>query len=351
MLAGQQLNDAIAALLDAFRLPGELNIVVGVADIGLPFSNFTVAGNLQATVDNLLQYADAQGQVTKLLKTAVGKAPGNPKLQKVWRQFAPLDAELAGYGTDLPTFEALLFKARPFADIVPFLTTLSARRRAVCRIEPQPLTQSKQGFGSGFLVAPDVVITNAHVADEFYGPPGTVPSRVPASQVRVRFDAERDAAGVEGAGTPVELAADFRILYSDRFALDFALLRLARPAPDPEDGSPRGFLTPLEYPFDPTVPEPLAILQHPAAAPLQLAFGVLTADPPPPNRVRYAVNTEGGSSGSPVMTQGLEVVALHHAPGGRASNQGVPFSAIKAHWRQPGPRAALVAAGLSRLVP
>ena len=50
------------------------------------------------------------------------------------------------------------------------------------------------------------------------------------------------------------------------------------------------------------------------------------------------------------MTQGLEVVALHHSEGGEKSNEGIPFRDIKAHWNQPEQKAALTAASLTHLL-
>jgi hypothetical protein len=348
------LDETIDALMDAFRLQGELDVVVGIADVGASFASYrgAGAGNVRIALFNLLTDLDAKGGHTALIRAAVSKAPNNAKLRALWGKFGPAQRELAGYGTDLPTFEKLLYTARPFADIVPFLALLASRRRAVCRIEPQPIGQSKEGFGTGFLVAPDVVLTCGHVADEFWGAESERQPRVKPADVRVRFDVEADASGVVGMGSEVRLADDFRILYSDRFALDFALFRLARSAADdPLPDGPRGHLRPTAHPFDSTVPEALAILGHPDGMPLKLSYGVVAASPPPPNRVRYAVNTLPGSSGSPVLSsQELNVVALHHAPGGQSSNQGVPCDALIRHWRTTEPKAKLTAAGLSHLV-
>jgi hypothetical protein len=115
-------------------------------------------------------------------------------------------------------------------------------------------------------------------------------------------------------------------------------VRLARPVgKDPDaDGSPRGW---IELPTNqPAVNglQFLMILQHPARRPLELAldtnanalllFGGL--------RLRYATNTEAGSSGSPVFDKYWKLVGLHHYGDPAynhppAYNQAVPIGLIR----------------------
>lgn len=127
--------------------------------------------------------------------------------------------------------------------------------------------------------------------------------------------------------------------------LDFALLRLAKPAGDEAvDGSTRGFLQLTARAFNAT--DPILILQHPAAAPLKVSFGAVE-EPVPPNWVLYKVNTEGGSSGSPCLTQDLKVSAIHHY-GLVTNNRGVTHDAILSHLA--GRREQLKALGLEHLI-
>jgi endonuclease G len=87
--------------------------------------------------------------------------------------------------------------------------------------------------------------------------------------------------------------------------------------------------------------EPVRIVGHPEGRPMQLSIaspgGVRLT--PPKNRVRYATNTESGSSGSPVFNKDWRIVALHHAAGPTPTpgdfnmssgdfNQGIPMSLI-----------------------
>ena len=128
--------------------------------------------------------------------------------------------------------------------------------------------------------------------------------------------------------------------------LDYAIVRLdGTPGNDPvgakasPNSPPRGWIGVSEKPFAFNAQAPLMVLQHPDAAPLKLALemnGIIGLNANR-TRVRYTVNTEGGSSGSPCFSTDFQLVALHHAgdPNFAAGhkptfNQGIPFDAIVA---------------------
>ena len=60
--------------------------------------------------------------------------------------------------------ERIVLKGVKFEDVGPWIDQLATMRRAVCRIEPQPESDTIEGYGTGFLVAPDVVIRVARRA-------------------------------------------------------------------------------------------------------------------------------------------------------------------------------------------
>jgi hypothetical protein len=214
--------------------------------------------------------------------------------------------------------------------------------------------ESIAGFGTRYLVAPDVVMTNFHVAESFWANPAK------AKRVKLRFDFESQTTGVGvSEGTEYALALEWptkptkgdewkhpwQCMSSPQAELDFALLRLAKPSGDETvDGGVRGFLQLTARAFNAT--DPILILQHPAAAPLKLSFGAVEG-PVPPNRVLYKVNTEGGSSGSPCLTQDLKVTAIHHY-GLVNNNRGVTHEAILSHFA--GKREQLKTLGLEHLI-
>lgn len=360
MRSGAIRYEIIEALLAAFPDPGDMDIVVRLADIGTNFANFrTAVGTtyeqaLHALIGN---YADPRDQLLPLLKAARKRNPGNPELRALMGKLADLEDRFGALRPDksFGEIERIVLKGVTFEDVTVWIEKLKARRRAVCRVEPQPQAQTIAGYGSGFLVASDVVITNFHVARPFWD------DEARARRVVFRFGYETDSAGVKVSdGVEYRLAIAWRgpgipdagqdkrpwqVLSSPEDELDYALLRLDKPAgTDRIDGAERGFLTPTSWRF--SEEDPLLILQHPSAAPLKLAIGAVER-PDPPSHVFYTVNTEGGASGSPCLNQRLEVIALHHQ-GESSRNRGVAFAAIREDWstRQD----ALEAQGLSWLV-
>ena len=94
-------------------------------------------------------------------------------------------------------------------------------------------------YGTGFLVAEDVIITNFHVAGPFWD------DKTKAGRVVLRFGYETDSSGVEvSGGVEYKLASTWRgpgaptpgadrpwqVLSSPEDKRDFALLRLEKAA-------------------------------------------------------------------------------------------------------------------------
>jgi len=359
MRSGAIQKNLREALLDAFRRAYEMEIVVSDADIGTTFANFlAVPGTTyEVALFNLLDYVEAQNKLVPFLQAARDRNSGNENLRTVLANLSALEARYAALrpNKSLGEAERIVLKGLTFEDAAVWISTLAKMRRAVRRVEPQPETESIGGYGTGYLVAPDVVMTNFHVAEAFWD------DETEASRVVLRFDYEKGAAGVavsdgvafklantwRGPAGPraAQAARPWQVLSSPIADLDFALLRLDRPAgDDPVDGGRRNFLKLTARSFNPT--DPLLILQHPDAAPLKLSFGAVEMLDPP-NRVLYRVNTDGGSSGSPCLTQDLKVTAIHHF-GATQNNRGVTHEAILAHLASK--REVLASQGLEQLL-
>ena len=191
--------------------------------------------------------------------------------------------------------------------------------RRICRVEIPKGT----GIGTGFLVAPDLVITNWHVAAAIKKT-GTA-----AHDVGLQFDYVERTGKMEPAGATYTLAKDYLVDHSDFRDLDYALLRVnGRPGEeviDERSGRWRGWLTPGPHTFE--IGEPLLILQHPLAAPLLFDIGVVQGKVGLFERVLYTTHTQPGSSGSPVFARDWQPVAIHHY-GQRSGNMGVSLEAI-----------------------
>ena len=299
------------SLLDAFPQLNELRMVVDNT-LGEPLQNITMANDMPTVVFDLIGWAKARGRLTELVIGAAAENRGNDKLRTIADQFRLVQ----GGGGE---HERIVVEGVPFENAGQWLDKFARLRRAVCRFEPQPETVSLKGFGSAFLVAPDVIMTNFHVAGHL--------SDARAAAAVARFDYELDLNGNKQPGQEVKLATPW-CLAADA-ALDYVLVRLAARGtdlPGPSGGA-REYIRLTAHDF--TQSEPLVILQHPAAAPLKLAFGtvILAVDG---NGVTYSANTKPGSSGSPTMTTALNAVAIHHQ-GDKNMNRGVRMALILEH--------------------
>jgi V8-like Glu-specific endopeptidase len=279
--------------------------------LNVPLQNITGINNSMETMAfDLIRWALAHGRLTELVIGAAAVNPGAARLKTVADRFRFV-------ATAPGEVERIVLKDVPFENVGQWLDTLSRRRRAVCRIEPQA-PPNISGYGTGFLVARDVVMTNYHVIEPFI--------TRGSEKVVVRFDYETGTDGVAvSSGRPCRLINEWRLIDSPVEDLDFALIRLAEPAAeDAVPGGQRGALRPTRK--LPTAGSPLIILQHPDAKPLKLAIGSVVDPDVAPNRVSYMVNTEPGSSGSPCFNNGLDLVALHHW--GATPNRGVRLSGV-----------------------
>jgi V8-like Glu-specific endopeptidase len=183
---------------------------------------------------------------------------------------------------------------------------------AVGRIE-RPEGEAR---GTGFLIGPDLLLTNQHVLKEM----------AHLEQAVVRFGYQNDTAGVAEKGRVVPIREDFYFA-SPAEQLDYALVRLAEKplaaimVKDDEAsqsmaellgrGKHRGYLIATSRLL--ISDERVNIIQHPDGNPLKVVLTQNRIVHVTDTRVQYVADTMDGSSGSPVFSRGWEVVALHHS--------------------------------------
>lgn len=341
-LNGARLEALSEALRDAFS-PQRLREMLRFK-LDKRLEDYSLGEDYREIVFELITHAEAEGWTAELVQAARQSVPGNALLQAL--------AQEVSLAAITPELERTIKKDNPFLDIAAFRTRLGQVETQVCRIEiPTPRGMV---YGTGFLVGPDVVMTNHHVMDVI------ISGKVKPDVARFRFDYKRLADSIVSEGAVFTLAADDWLVDDSSPSavdskrepkpdvpkpdeLDYALIRLAgtpgtKPAGEKADpkAPPRGWIA-LDG-AAPAAPEsPLLIVQHPDAAPLKLALdmsGVIGLNGNA-TRLKYKVNTEGGSSGAPCFNANWELVALHHSGDPNFDrdykpeyNEGVPIAAI-----------------------
>lgn len=193
--------------------------------------------------------------------------------------------------------------------------------RSVCRV----LTPG--GTGTGFLVAPNVVMTNHHV----------IPDAASAGKSFVEFNYQEDADGRPLETVRYRLSPDpASFKTSPKALLDYTLaVVLADPAKPPLESW--GHL-PLNANADPVPTELVVIIQHPNGGPKQIALSANAVMGTRGRLIHYTTDTMPGSSGSPVFNDSWQVIAIHHVGGAVAKgtdgksryvNEGILMSAIR----------------------
>ncbi|NER45828.1 MAG: trypsin-like peptidase domain-containing protein [Symploca sp. SIO1A3] len=150
--------------------------------------------------------------------------------------------------------------------------------------------------GTGFLVTEDLLLTNNHVLSS---------SDLLLNSI-FRFNYEDDFQG--HAQPSDEYYAKPNGLFHTNQDLDYSLVQL-----DGEPGRKWGWLPLLSREIKHR--ERVNIIQHPAGRPKEISFQNNFVEYTGGNVVQYVTSTLNGSSGSPVLNDGWEVVALHHAGG------------------------------------
>ena len=198
---------------------------------------------------------------------------------------------------------------------INYLVIGAQRARAVCRIHLRDALGTTVGFGTGFLVAPGVLMTNHHV----------IAGAEEARHALAEFDYEYDVTGRDKPVAAFALTVDAAPLSYK--PLDFCL---AGVAPRSIDGrrslSEFGWLRLNGTPGKAIIGEYLSILQHPGGERKQACIreNKLLRYDDNGTTLWYKTDTVGGSSGSPVFNQTWQVVALHHS--------GVPEKDRQGRW-------------------
>lgn len=351
-LTGTQYKKFSKALRGAYNY----NELTRMLKFGLErdIQNITLAQTYEQVVFDLIGAAERQGWILNLLAAAVADNPGNAELILFAEGFG-ITPEIVYVNPEGETSSGSLRKSalQRMIDAANSPLDISVWRRNLGKVEVQTCSIEIRNAhaGTGFLLGPDLVMTNYHVMQSvIQGQEGLGPS-----DVSVRFDFKRDKDGQTiHSGTLYGLDSSDWLLHHSPYSqsdqlgsenndsaeneLDFALLRLKeRPGELPVSGNPdaesRGWIQPSTIEHNFTANRALYIVQHPNGQPMKLAMDThaVTGLNSNGTRVRYRTNTDPGSSGSPCFDREWMLVALHQSGDINTIpkwNQGIPFAKI-----------------------
>jgi endonuclease G, mitochondrial len=312
------LNDPLAGLANRtmllFRLPKE-----PVAAISRYQAPLTDLSNIVSAVSGMGQLLDTgEWAIGIVTRNALRLARGT----ELAKALAALLAEMETIATPPPAPIPEVVIGQDERLPISFLERAMDSARSVAKVLVtrvfNGVKQSGTGSrasGTGWMIAPDLLITNHHVIE-----------------VRdLRFEATASESDLSAQAGTVEVwfnyhddqdthwdYQDWELAHASR-VFDYAILRSINNS----DGAVKplsdwGFLPILLDPPQLTKGARLNIIQHPQGGPKRLAvrsnfYFDRFSTPDQPDRVRYITDTEPGSSGSPVFGDDWRVLALHHA--------------------------------------
>lgn len=193
--------------------------------------------------------------------------------------------------------------------------------RAVCRIQVRDELGRMQGFGTGFMVSPNLLLTNNHVLEG--------PSMARRSLADFNFQDDTNFIPLETKTFPLDAS---RFFFTDP-DLDFTLVAVRPQSTDGTELTGFGYLRLLPDSGKALIKEYVTVIQHPEGSTKQVALRENQVVGLIDNFIHYETDTQPGSSGSPVFNDQWEVVSLHHAGVKKMDEQGRPLTVDDQLWK------------------
>jgi endonuclease G len=317
-LEGEQYEQLEQALVSAFPTKEKLKRMVRIR-FNKPLQAVAEGANHTERVDNLIDWAEAEGLLPRLVAAAQQQNPGNPDLQAFIHSLSSTHSESGAQSnalkqgpafdwrgpTDERELEGLLRPQRDVASYdMAFIQRASQPAAAVCRIE----LPNQEAIGTGFLIAKNLVLTNYHVIVPY----DDADPHALLGQITLRFGYLTEDAGQGAAGQAFALAPNPLLKFKTvEDGLDYALLKVEDRILVAQGLQPITWCSSRLPDRDMNI----HILQHPEGQTLRVTFsnngitGVYERD----GLIQYVSDTSVGSSGSPCFNDSWELVAVHHA--------------------------------------
>lgn len=330
-LNGPQRKVLRRAVVEAFDRDGLNSLMV---DTGFgSLENLTGNKGFETQAFDVIKTFHTEGKLSSFVQAMLEEEGDRPSLRKLNTQLGFVDksADMAmkrasGFGLERQ------IRSSGFSNTYLWADTLTCLTRKVCHIRIVDGVDVHNG--TGFLVGPDLVLTNYHVLE------GVIGGDIPPEKVQLTFDYAELAEGrADAIGcllsddwllhhspySPADLAPDAGVPQNGE--LDYALVRINKAVGeiDAPDGTDRGWVDLAAAPALPADGDIVFILHHPSGHPVKHSIGV-TKPVQSPDRLRYDADTDRGSSGGMVLNAQLQAFGLHHA--------GDPDTKIKAQYNQ-----------------
>ncbi|MDZ8035995.1 trypsin-like peptidase domain-containing protein [Nostoc sp. DedSLP04] len=208
-----------------------------------------------------------------------------------------------------------------------FLTRGTELRRTVGRIHIRDASR-RVGWGTGFLVAPNLMVTNQHVLD----------SLETARFSRVEFDYEETFEGEVLLSAIFDLAPEiFFVSHPARGGMDYALVAVTDRA---RADSRRPDANLAEFGYNVLVREEgklakgemIHSIHHPEGQPRQVSLRENRLTALQDMWLHYETDTQQGSSGAPLYNNQWEIVGIHHGGVEKRDSEGNILAIGGSHW-------------------
>ncbi len=186
------------------------------------------------------------------------------------------------------------------------------------------------GSATGFLIGPDIFITNNHVFED----------EDDAKNAKLQFDYRLSSEGIPASTDTWE--CDPEAMFKTNPALDYSIVRV-KEKEGKRVGDIRGYFD-IRHGVNVVPGQRVNIIQHPQGRFQEIAFRDNQIKAVEDDFIQYITDTDYGTSGSPVFDDWFNVVALH--------NQRVRDPNNPNRWyRNQGYRIEVIAGDASNLIP